>query len=109
MDEPYPIKRRGSETLTLLCVTIINPATRWFEMKEEKKEDFTIATAVKQTWLNHYLWPTEIIFDRGSEFIGDFATMVYNDWGLTRSGTVVQNPQANEILEQIHQPIGNFI
>jgi hypothetical protein len=41
--------------------------------------------------------------------MGDFATMVSHDYGLKRRGTTVQNPQANAILEQIHQTIGNII
>jgi hypothetical protein len=67
MVDPYTIKRRGAEALTLMCVTMIYPATGWFEMKDVKnKEVFTVATAVEQTWLNQYPWATEIIFDRGS-------------------------------------------
>jgi hypothetical protein len=62
----YTIKRGGAEALTLWCVTMIDPATRWFKMKEVKNEEaFSVATAVEQTWLNRYPWPTEIIFDRG--------------------------------------------
>jgi Integrase zinc binding domain len=74
---PYTIKRLGSESLTLWCVTMIDPAPRWFKMKEAKnKEVFTVATAVELTWLNLYPWPTENIFDRDSEFLGDLATML---------------------------------
>ena len=78
---PYTIKRQRAEALMLWCVTMIDPATGWIKMKEVKnKEAFTVATAVEQTWLNCYPWPTEITFDRGSEFMGDFATMVSNDY-----------------------------
>jgi hypothetical protein len=64
---PYTIKSFGAEDLTLWCVTMIDPATGWFEMKEVKnKESFTVATAVQQTWLNLNPWLTESIFDRGS-------------------------------------------
>jgi hypothetical protein len=31
---PNTIKRRGAEDLTLWCVTVLDPATGWFEMKE---------------------------------------------------------------------------
>ncbi len=49
---PYTIKRRGKQNLILWCVTMIDPATGWFEMKEiPNKEAFTIASIVEQTWL----------------------------------------------------------
>ena len=49
---PYTIKRkRGKKNLTLWCVTMIDPATGWFEMKEiPNKEAITIANIVEQTW-----------------------------------------------------------
>jgi Integrase zinc binding domain len=37
---PYTIKRRGAEAPTLWCVTMIDPATGWFKMKEVKKRSF---------------------------------------------------------------------
>jgi hypothetical protein len=42
-------------------------------MKEAKA--FTVPTVFEQTWLNRYPWPTEIVFDRGCEFMGEFTTM----------------------------------
>jgi hypothetical protein len=35
--------------------------------------------------------------------------MVQNDYGIKRKGTSVRNPQANAILERIHQTIANMI
>jgi hypothetical protein len=35
--------------------------------------------------------------------------MVSNDYGIKRKPTTVRNPQANTILERIHQTIGNII
>jgi len=67
---PYKIKRRGKDTLTLWCVTMIDPATGWFEMKElPDKQAITVANLVEQTWLTRYPWPTEITYDKGTEFI----------------------------------------
>jgi hypothetical protein len=107
---PYTIKRRGKKSLTLWCVTMIDPATSWFEIKQVKnKEAYTVATVVEQTWLTRYPWPTVIVFDKGTEFMGDFATMVAKDYGIERRGITVRNPQANAIIERIHQTIGNII
>jgi hypothetical protein len=107
---PYTIKRRGKRNLTLWCITMIDPTTVWFEMKEiPNKEAFTIASIVEQTWLTRYPWPTEVTFDRGKEFMGEFARMVEKDYGVTRRPITTRNPQANSIIERIHQTIGNMI
>ena len=107
---PYTIKRRGKQNLILWCVTMIDPATGWFEMREiPNKEAITIANLVKQTWLTRYPWPSLIVFDRGSEFMAEFARMVEKDYGIKKKPTTTRNPQANSIIERIHQTIGNMI
>jgi hypothetical protein len=89
---------------------MIDPATGWFEMKEiPNKEAFTIASIVKQTWLTHYPWPTEVSFNRGKEFMGEFAHMVEKVYDIKRWPITTQNPQANSIIERIHQTILNII
>ena len=107
---PYTFQRHGKKALTLWCVTMIDPATGWFEMKQVKdKVAITVASTVEQTWLTRYPWPTQVIFDKGKEFLGDFANMVSNDYGIERKGTTVRNPQSNAIIERIHQTIANII
>jgi hypothetical protein len=63
------------------------------------KEAITIANLVEQTWLTRYPWPNQIVFDRGKEFMGEFARMVENDYGIKRKPTTMRNPQANSIIE----------
>ena len=41
--------------------------------------------------------------------MGEFAEMVSNDYGIKRKGTTVRNPQANAIIERVHQTLGNII
>lgn len=107
---PYTIKRKGKKPLILWCVTMIDPATSWFEIKQvQNKEAYTVASVVEQTWLTRYPWPTIVVFDKGTEFMGDFARMVAKDYGIERKGITVRNPQANAIIERIHQTIGNII
>ena len=46
------------------------------EMKQiSNKDAFTVAQAVEQTWLSRYPWPKKITYDKGSEFMAEFATM----------------------------------
>ena len=64
---------------------MIDPATGWFEMKDipDKRAD-TIANLVEQTWLTRYPWSTQIIFDRGNDFLAEFATMVIEDYDIKK-------------------------
>ena len=107
---PYIIKRKAKKNLKLWCVTMIDPATSWFEIKEiQNKEPITIANKVEQTWLTRYPWPVKIIYDRGGEFLREFANMIEKDYGIQKVPTTRKNPQANGILERIHQTLGNII
>jgi transposase InsO family protein len=107
---PYIIKDKSGKIYRLHCVTMIDPATGWFEIIDVKfKDASTVANAVEQVWLTRYPWPQEIIYDRGSEFMGVFAEMVARDYNIKRRPITVQNPQANAIIERIHQTLGNII
>jgi hypothetical protein len=68
---PYQIRRKGKKTLICKCVTMIDPATGWFEMHQyDDKQSITIANIAEQEWFSRYPWPTQIMFDRGGEVIG---------------------------------------
>ena len=89
---------------------MIDPATSWFELRQIKnKTAINVANVVEQTWLTRYPWPTQIIFDRGTEFMGEFAKMARDDYGLKTKPITTRNPQANAIIERAHQTIGNMI
>ena len=107
----YTIKNSETgKSLTLQCVTMIDPATGWFELKiTESKSAIDVANIVETTWLSRYPWPQEIVYDRGSEFMAEFAAMVNDDYGITKQPITVQNSQANSMIERIHQTLGNII
>ena len=90
---------------------MIDPATGWFEIAEyDDKRSITVANITEQEWFTRYPWPNKITFDRGSEFIGqDFQTMITEDYGLEKAPITVRNPQANAVVERIHQTISNLI
>ena len=108
---PYQIRRKGRSTLICKCVTMIDPATGWFEIHQyDDKRSITVANIIEQEWFCRYPWPTQITYDRGSEFIGhEFQDLLKNDYGIKRKPITVRNPQANAIVERIHQVIGNII
>ena len=108
---PYKIRRKGQDDLICRCVTMIDPATGWFEIQQyDDKQSITVANIIEQEWFSRYPWPTQVTFDRGSEFIGqDFQKMIKEDYGVQAKPITVRNPQANAIVERVHQVIGNII
>ena len=109
---PYHFKSNKvkNKDIILHAVTMIDPATGWFEIAEiSNKESHTVAETVEQVWLSRYPWPTQIILDRGSEFMKDFTRMVREDYGIKKKTITARNPQANSIIERVHQTIGQIL
>src|SRR5687768_4577070 len=100
---PYKIRRKGKSNLVCKCVTMIDPASGWFEIHlYDNKRSITVANVAEKEWLSRYPWPTQITFDRGNEFIRkDFTKMLVNDYGIRTKPITVRNPQANVIVEKI--------
>ena len=95
---PYKIARPGKENLDLWCMTMIDPATGWFEIKQvpgTKRADL-VANIIEQVWLNRYPWPQKIILDRGTEeFMTEFSKMIQDDYGIKKNLISKRNLQAN--------------
>ena len=68
-----------------------------------------VANQVELAWLTRYPVPNKITVDRGKEFLVKFKTMMANDYGIPCNSISVRNPQANAIVERVHQTIGNII
>jgi transposase InsO family protein len=89
---------------------MIDPATGWFEMEQiSNKTAAEIADICETTWFTRYPLPQRITLDRGTEFIAKFAKMVKNDYGLKLKHITTRNPQANAIVECVHQTTGIII
>ncbi len=94
---PYTIRRKGQKDLICRCVTIIDPATGWFEIHQyDDKRAITIANIVEEEWFSRYPWPTQVTFDRGTEFIGIEFQKMLDDYGVLR-----RNPLPPEIHKQM--------
>ena len=107
---PYKFKQPNNQTQTLWALTMIDPATGWFDMTDiSTKRADVIANKLEQNWLSKYPWPTQVILDRGTEFMAEVATMLKEDYGITRKPITTRNPQANSMLERAHQTISNIL
>ncbi len=58
---PYTIGK-GKKEAILHCLTMIDPATGWFEIKEvDGKGSDEIANQFEMNWLNRYPWPSQVV------------------------------------------------
>jgi transposase InsO family protein len=89
---------------------MIDPATGWFEIVEtpNRRAD-EVANLLQMTWLTRYPWPTEVVMDRGNEFQAEVSAMLKNDYGITKKVITTRNPQANSMVERVHQVIHQLI
>ncbi len=114
-----------------MALTMINPASSWFEIAElpiakrlrrqtvNSKElliadeifDKTserIAKLVNKIWLCRYPQCRHLICDNVSEFKLHFEYLC-ESYGIKRKPTTVKNPRANGMLECVHQVLGQML
>jgi transposase InsO family protein len=105
---PWTVKTpKGDHELRAL--TIIDPATGWFEMKEiGRPTAHNTMAALDDAWFSRYPCPQIVGYDGGSEFKGVFAESIKN-YGLTEKVGTAYNPQSNGIIERVHQVIADTL
>ena len=123
--------------IDVMCLTMIDPATSWFEMveltviteviippdtkgrkgkrtcKEPKlayfdKSSAMISNSVNNSWFSRYPRCQYIIYDNGCEFKLHFKALC-KSFGITSKPTSIKNPTVNAILEQVHQVISSML
>ena len=107
----YTVNDHTGTDHTLMAMTFIDPATGWFEVAKlpnKEKSSAKISQLFNTTWLACYPRPRKVIFDNGSEFKKDFLPLL-NDFAIKPTPTSVKNPQANAILERVHQVLGDML
>ncbi len=114
-----------------MALTMINPASSWFKIAELPvvkqlrwqtvngkelliadeifdKTSELIAKLVNKTWMCRYPWCCHLIYDNGSEFKLHFKYLC-ESYGIKHKPTTVKNPQANGLLEHVHQVLGQML
>ncbi len=128
---PYTLKGKDGSAIDFMALTMIDPASSWFEIVElplakrlttmmvngkEKvskepifdKSSNQIARLVNKIWLCRYPQCCHLIYDNGSEFKLHFETLC-ESYGIKRKPATIKNPQANAICERIHQVLGTMM
>ena len=109
---------------SLTCMTIIDPATGWFEIVKLPMfdidevtggnngyiEDFSASVIhlFNNTSICRYLLPRKVVLDNGSQFKQYFAPLL-NDFDIKLVLTTVNNPQANALVDRVHQVMYNML
>ena len=78
-----------------------------FEEIFNKSSDY-IARLVNKFWLSRYPRCQYLVYDNGSEFKLNFEYLC-DSYGIKRKPTTIKNPQANAILERVHQVLGQML
>jgi len=75
-DWPLTVRQPKGKSLQLQALTMIDQATRWFEIKDVAKIDSDCCSqAFDDTWLCRYPRPQYLGFDGGKEFKVSFDEM----------------------------------
>ena len=105
---PFKIKTPSGEK-ELRALTMIDPATGWFEVKDVAAPDSeNCMIAFDDTWLCRYPRPQFLGYDGGSEYKAMFNQLRMN-YGLKGIQSSSYNPQSNGIVERVHQVLTNCL
>jgi hypothetical protein len=131
---PYTLKGKDNLQIDFMALTMINPASSWFEIAEVPvveqlcrqtvngkellianeifdKTSECIARLVNKTWLCRYPWCCYLIYDNGSEYHTYKLHFEYlcESYSIKCKPTTVKDPQASSILEHVHQVLGQIL
>jgi hypothetical protein len=121
---PYTVKGKDNSQIDFMALTMIKPASSWFEIVELlvitqlhrqivngkelltankifDKTSYCIAKLVNKIWLCRYTWRHYLIYNNGSEFKLHFEYLC-ESFSIKRKSTTDKNPRANAILEHVH-------
>jgi hypothetical protein len=127
----YTLKGKDNLQMDFMALNMINPTSSWFEIAElpvfERlrrqtvngnelliadgifdKTSERIAKLVNKTWLCRYPRCCHLIYDNGGEFKLHYKYLC-ESYGITRKPNTVKNPRANDILERVHQVLGQML
>ena len=104
------MKGKKDKDVYLRAIFMIDPFICWIEIRSvpEARADL-VANQVELAWLTRYPLPNQITVDRFKELLANIKTMMANDYRIRCNSISVRNPQANAIVERVHQTIGNII
>jgi hypothetical protein len=136
---PYTLKGKDGSSIDFMCLTMINPATSWFEIVElptvAQETTVPLVGKGKKVTFAKNTKAAKPYFDKCSTQISNLVYktwfgrypccryIIYNNgsefklhfqflcntYGIKHKPTSVENPQGNDILEHIYGVLGNML
>ena len=97
--------------MKLVAMTMIDPTTGWFEIAEVPYEDIgsaRLSLIFNKTWLARYPRPKKVVYDNATNLKKHFVELIL-DYGIKPALITVKNPQANAMVERVHQVVVNML
>jgi len=101
----------GKSTIEKIhALTIIDKATGWPEFSAiRNKSSLHIALMFDSCWLSRYPRPARVVFDNGTEFVGQEFQELLESYGIKPVNTTVRNPKSNGVIERVHLTMGDML
>ncbi|XP_060809959.1 uncharacterized protein K02A2.6-like [Amyelois transitella] len=88
------------------CVTLVDRFTRWPEaVPLTDITAKTVAKAFVACWISRYGCPTEIVTDRGRQFLSALFQQLSKSIGFDHRKTRAYHPQCNGLVERFHRQL----
>ena len=85
-------------------LTMMDRATRWLEAVPLKEISATeVARELVNVWFSRFGVPTQIVSDRGAQFMSSLFTGLCGYLGAKHTPTTSYHPQCNGLLERAHR------
>ena len=103
---PLALTPRGNKVI----LTMVDGFSRWLEaVALPDSESETIARAIIEHIVARFGVPHYIHTDRGSNFLSELMTSVYNILGIRKTHGSPYHPESNGAIENAHKYIGNAL
>ena len=106
---PWTIKVHERKII-FRALTIIDTTTNLAELiRIHNKSAAHVGLQLENAWLSRYPRPEFIIYDQGSEFLGEGFQRIIERHRIHPHPTSVKAPTANGICERLHQTVSNVL
>ena len=107
---PWEFKVTPRMKFSFHLLTTIDPFTGLVVMEPiTNKTCSHVTTAFYNSWISEYPLPMRCIHDNGGEFTSQEFKDLLEYYGIKDVTTTVKNPQANSVIERVHQSMGQMI